>query len=757
MHTTQHNSETLVTLNIEGMHCASCVARLEKALGSTDGVREASVNFGTETATIRFDPAIVQEAGLIDMVEKTGYKASISKKAEAGLEERQRAQIKRWRNRLIFGIVFTVPIMVLSMLVPEFAGRYTILFALGTAVQLYLGLPYYKSAANAARRFTANMDTLIALGSSAAYLYSIAVSFILPGEGYSVYYEGAAMILTLITLGKWLEAGARFRTSQAVRKLMELAPKRATVIRDGKETEINAAELVVGDLIVVRPGEKAPVDGIVKEGASAFDESLITGESVPVNKEQGDEVIGGTINKEGMLTFEATKVGEETALNQIIAMVRSAQESKADVQRLADRVAGVFVPAVMGIAMLTFVGWMVFGGAQLRFQNALLSTVAVLIIACPCALGLATPTAIMVGSGLGAANGILIKEAHALEQTGKLDVVILDKTGTLTRGRPEVTEIKTAAGWEGDAPRLLALAASAEYGSEHPLGKAIVEEAGKEGLDLSKSSDFLAVPGQGVSAEVGSAHVLVGTARLMDDNGVEYAAEESEIERLEQEGNTVVIVAEAGRVAGLVALADRPKDHAKEAVAALKELGLEVVMVTGDNERTARAIALETGIDGVFAEVPPDKKADRVKELQDQGKLTAMVGDGINDAPALAQADVGMAIGTGADVAMETADITLVGGDVRGVADAVRLSRRTMRTIKQNLFLAFVYNSAAIPIAAAGLLNPMIAAGAMAASSVSVVSNSLLLKRRFAGLKRSSPAPACRRDRHGADRGVRRV
>lgn len=736
-HTAEHEVHGRVSLSIEGMHCAACVARLEKAFEKTEGVLEVAVNFASETATVRYDPAVLQEAGLIDVVVRTGYKASVATADGAGREERQKRQIRGWRNRLVVGIVLTAPILILSMFTADVTRWYTTLFVLGTVVQAYIGWPYYRSAINATRNFSANMDTLIALGSTAAYLYSIAVSFILRGEAYGVYYEGAAMILTLITLGKYLEAGARFRTSEAVRKLMELAPKRATVIRDGEEIEIDAAEVVAGDLVVVRPGEKIPVDGLVREGASTIDESLITGESMPVAKEQDDEVIGGTINKEGVLKFEATKVGEETALNQIVAMVRAAQESKADVQRLADKVSGVFVPTVISIAILTFAGWMLFAEATPEaplFQRSLLSMVAVLIIACPCALGLATPTAIIVGSGIGAASGILIKEAHALERAGKLDVVILDKTGTLTIGEPEVADVQTVR--EGDAPGLLAVAAAAEYGSEHPLGKAIVARAKEQGLDLQESSDFRATPGQGVSATVGGKRILVGTARLMSENDVDISPAESLIEDLEKKGNTVVMVAEDGAIAGVVALADRLKGHSREAVAELRELGIEVIMVTGDNERTAAAIAAEAGIDRVFARVPPDKKAERVRDLQDGGAVVAMVGDGINDAPALAQADIGIAIGTGADVAMEASDITLVGGDVRGVARAIRLSRGTMRTIKQNLFLAFVYNTAAIPIAAAGLLNPMVAAGAMAASSVSVVSNSLLLRRKFAGLAR---------------------
>jgi len=731
MHDHKPPGETRVILNVEGMHCAACASRVEKALQKAPGVRDATVNFGAETATVHMAAADADVEELISAVEDAGYAASVAERRESGLEARQRASIGGWRNRLIVGIALTVPIMLLSMVFKEMPGRYAVLFVLGTAVQAYVGWPYYVSAVRAALHLSANMDTLIALGSTAAYLYSVVASLHAPGEGYGIYYEGAAMILTLITLGKFLEANARFRTSSAIRKLMELSPGRATVLRDGVEKQIDAADVQVGDILIVRPGEKVPVDGVVTDGASSVDESMITGESLPAAKQQGDEVIGGTINREGSFKFEARKVGADTALSRIIEMVRTAQGSKANIQRVADQVSAIFVPAVITIALLVFAGWMIFG--DVGFSRSLMTGVAVLIISCPCALGLATPTAIIVASGQGAAHGILVKEAQTLEQAGKLNVVILDKTGTLTRGEPAVTAVRTLPGAQvgGDASRLLALAAAAEHGSEHPLGRAIYEKAIADGIDVPQAADFNSIPGRGVMAEVEGRRVIVGTHHLLGEHGVDTAPGAEIAEELEAKGNTVVLVAIDGVAAGVIALADQLKEHSAEAVAKLKQLGLKVILMTGDNERTAKAIASQAGIDNVFAQVLPGGKAERVKELQAAGLLVAMVGDGVNDAPALVQADVGIAIGSGTDVALEAGDITLVSGDVRGVANAILMSRRTLGTIKQNLFFAFFYNTAAIPLAASGLLNPMIAAGAMAASSVSVVSNSLLLKRRF--------------------------
>ncbi|HUW35511.1 MAG TPA: heavy metal translocating P-type ATPase [Planctomycetota bacterium] len=732
--TQTQGNETKVTLNIEGMHCASCVARVERTLAALPGVTRTAVNLAMETATVAYDPDKVAVDAMVDAVEDAGYKAKVSKLAGLTLEERQQRTIAEWRRRLIVGIIVTVPVIVLNMIVLHAMGIHSlavllVLFGLATIVQVYVGWPFYVSSVKAALSGSVSMDTLIAIGATAAYAYSVSNTFFTTGD---IYYEGSSTILTLITLGKFMEAGSKFKASAAIRKLMEFAPKRATVIRDGKEIEIGAAEVAAGDMVVVRPGERVPVDGIVRDGRSSVDESIITGESMPIEKKPDDEVIGGTINREGLLTFEATKVGEQTALNQIIEMVRAAQESKADVQRLADKVAGYFVPAAVGIGIVTFVLWFALGG---RFQPALMNMVAVLIIACPCALGLATPTAILVGSGTGAMHGILIREAQALERAGKANVVVLDKTGTLTYGRPEVTAVRPIGefGRSGQDPsaELLRIAASAEYGSEHPLGKAISTAAQERGLTTMQPVDFRAVPGQGVIAGIERKSVLAGTALLMQENNIAYEAAEVDAQRLENEGNTVVMVAIDGTVAGVIALADRLKDDSPRAVAELKDLGLAVFMITGDNKRTARAIAQKAGIDNVFAQVSPPEKAIRVDELQHEGKVVIMVGDGVNDAPALVQADVGMAIGTGADVALESADITLVSGELGGVVNAIRLSRQTMKAIRQNLFLAFVYNTIAIPVAAAGLLNPMIAAGAMALSSVSVVSNSLLLKRRF--------------------------
>lgn len=730
------SNQTKITLNVDGMHCAACAARIEKSLRALPGVSDASVNLATETAAVQFDDSLLQADGLIDSINRLGYSAEAAKSARLTAEERHEVTLSGWKTRLHVGIALTIPIVFFNMILGHFyhvhfTGMWTITFLLTSVVQFYVGWPYYLSAWKALKTGGANMDTLISTGSSVAYLYSVAVTYFSSTfSAGDIYFESAAMILTLITLGKYLEARARFKTSSAIRQLMELAPKRATVIRGGREVEIDAAEVCKDDIVIIRPGEKIPVDAIVVEGTSAVDESLVTGESVPATKEPGDEVIGGTFNKEGLLRVRAARVGEQTALNQIIAMVRSAQESKAEVQRLADVVSGYFVPAVLAIAALAFFMWMLFGTDAKLFQVALINMVAVLIIACPCSLGLATPTAIMAGTGIGATRGILAREAEALERTGSLDVIVFDKTGTITLGKPEVVDAAPLdASLSPD--ELLRLAASVEYGSEHPLGKAIVEHARKKELPLAQVAEFNAVPGQGVEASVDTRKILAGTRRLMDSRGIDVSPAADLLEQLEAQGKTAVILAADRGVAGVIALADKIKPDCAQAVSELKQLGLEVVMVTGDNERTARAIAQAAGIDTVFSRIPPAGKAGKIRQLQDEGRLVAMVGDGLNDSPALAQADVGIAIGTGADIAMEASDLTLVGGELHSVVDAVKLSRLTMRTIKQNLFFAFFYNTAAIPLAAFGLLNPMIAAAAMAASSVSVVSNSLLLRRRF--------------------------
>ncbi len=811
------------TFPVTGMNCAACSARVEKTVQSLSGVVRAAVNLATERLTVTYLPGIIAPAGIAKAVQDAGYRMLVAEDGAAPAEPGAAAEEERRRQVSLIRLKFIVSlavgaILMLMMLIPEswlsMQIQWYIMFALATPVQFWAGGQFYRGAWAALRHRTTDMNTLIAVGTSVAYLYSAAVTFFpgaferAAGAGFeaAVYYDSAVIIIGLILLGRWLEARAKGQTSAAMRRLVGLQAKTARVVRpapaagtateaavamqaapgsvagadvgaracsladvpgvedpadpagdsacslatrpvavsngDTIEIDIPVDEVFVGDVIVVRPGEKIPVDGVVLEGRSTVDESMLTGESIPVEKGPGDDVIGATLNRTGSFRFRATKVGRDTALAQIVRLVEEAQGSKAPIQRLADYIASIFVPVVLGIAVLTFLIWYFFG-PEPAFTLALLAFVSVVIIACPCAMGLATPTAIVVGTGKGAENGILIRSGEALERAYKLDVIVLDKTGTLTRGKPEVTDIVVVQVSRGNGAtmaltenELLRLAASAERGSEHPLGEAIVEEAKSRQLQLAEVSHFSAMPGRGVEAVIEGADILLGNHRLLDERGYSLNGLEATAGRLAEEGKTPMFVVVGGAVAGIIGVADVLKPDSADAVRGLQALGLEVYMITGDNQRTAEAIARQAGISHVLAEVLPERKAQAVKELQAAGKVVAMVGDGINDAPALAQADIGIAIGTGTDVAMETSDITLIRGDLTPIGTSIRLSRATMRVIKQNLGWAFGYNIALIPIAAGILypafgilLDPMFAAVAMALSSVSVLTNSLRLRR----------------------------
>jgi Cu+-exporting ATPase len=728
-------SDSTVSLRIEGMTCASCSARVEKKLSGMGGVVQASVNLATEKASIQYDPSRIKSSDLIGAVESLGYHARMSEDVTDRERELRERELKSLRTTLIISAVLTAPLllgMILWILglrgpIVTFLHNPWFQLVLATPVQFIIGSRFYKHAWLSLKSKSANMDVLIAMGTSAAYFFSLYNAFfqkVEPGMMHDLYFEASAVIITLILLGKYLEAVAKGKTSEAIRKLMGLQAKTARVIRDGREEDIPIEEVQVGDIIVVRPGEKVPVDGIIIEGTSAIDESMLTGESLPVEKKAGDTVIGATINKFGSFTFKATRIGKDTALSQIIRMVEEAQGSKAPIQKMADKVSGVFVPVVIGIAIFTFVIWMIATGDTGR---ALISAVSVLVIACPCALGLATPTAIMVGTGKGAEKGILIKGGEHLETAYKINTVVLDKTGTITKGTPEVTDIIPLAG--GSRQDLLSLAAIAEKRSEHPLGVAIYEQGKQELESVEDPGSFESITGMGVRARVRDREIHVGTRKLMASLGLDVSGIEEIVSGLEDQGKTAMILSSNGRVEGVIAVADTLKESSEKAISTLRKMGVEVYMITGDNERTAQAIAKQAGIDHVLAEVLPENKAKEVERLKSEGRIVAMVGDGINDAPALATANIGMAMGNGTDVAIEAADITLMRGDLATIPDAIRLSRKTMTKIKQNLFWAFIYNIIGIPFAALGLLNPMLAGGAMAFSSVSVVTNSLSLKR----------------------------
>ena len=720
------------------MTCAACATKIEKRIGKMDGVSSASVNFALETIAVEYDSKQVETTEMITAVKKMGYEL-IPKQDSKDKMDHKEQEIKKQEKKFILSLILTIPLLwtmvahfeFLSFIyMPHILMNPWVQLAFATPVQFIIGAQFYKGAFNSLRNKSANMDVLVALGTSAAYFYSLYLSIEWMNTGKvgspELYFEASAVIITLIVLGKLFEVRAKGKTSQAIQKLLGLQAKTARVLRDGVEIELPIEEVIAGDTILVKPGEKIPVDGEIIEGRSAIDESMITGESIPVDKVAGDNVIGATINKNGSLQIKATKVGKNTALAQIVKVVEEAQGSKAEIQRLADRISGIFVPVVVVIAVVTFLIWF-FIVTPGDFRSALIPTISILVIACPCALGLATPTSIMAGTGRAAELGLLFKGGEHLENTRSIDTVVLDKTGTVTKGQPALTDITVTAGFTED--EVLQLVATAENQSEHPLAQAIVLGVKEKGLSLLDVTDFEALPGYGIRAIVSGKEVLVGTRKLMNDYKITILGSSAAMEKLESEGKTAMLIAVDHKLAGVVAVADTVKETSKDAIARLQALGLEVIMLTGDNQRTAEAIARQVELYYVIAEVLPEQKSEEIKKLQDQGKKVAMVGDGINDAPALAMANIGMAVGTGTDIAIEAADITLMRGDLNSVADAIIMSHKTMRNIKQNLFFAFFYNTIGIPIAAIGLLAPWVAGAAMAFSSVSVVLNALRLQK----------------------------
>ncbi|MEC0301106.1 MULTISPECIES: heavy metal translocating P-type ATPase [Peribacillus] len=722
--------------DITGMTCAACATRIEKGLNKMEGIATANVNLALEKATLEFNPSEVTISDIIAKVEKLGYGAHQKHDNKEQVDHREK-HIKDQQRKFTISAILSLPLLwtmvghfsfTSFLYVPDFLMNPWIQLILATPVQFIIGKQFYVGAYKALRNGSANMDVLVVMGTSAAYFYSLYQAIVTAGthHGPHLYFETSAVLITLILLGKLFEARAKGRSSEAIKKLMGLQAKTAIVERDGVEKEVPLEEVVIGDTILVKPGEKIPVDGEVVEGTTAVDESMLTGESLPVDKKAGDALYGSTINKNGFIKMTATKVGRDTALAQIIKVVEDAQGSKAPIQRMADQISGIFVPIVVGIAFLTFLVWIIWVQPG-EFTPALEVLIAILVIACPCALGLATPTSIMAGSGRAAEFGILFKGGEHLEQTQSIDTVVVDKTGTVTHGKPVLTDVLLADGQYED--KFLSMVGAAEKQSEHPLAEAIVQGIQEKGIELGDVQFFEAIPGYGVQATVSGQGVVIGTRKLMQQYGIDIHSVLPAMEELERNGKTAMLAGINGQYAGVVAVADTIKDTSGEAVRRLQEMGIKVIMMTGDNERTAQAIAKEVGVDAVIAEVLPEGKAEEVKKLQQQGKKVAMVGDGINDAPALATADIGMAIGTGTDVAMEAADITLIRGDLNSIADAILMSRKTMRNIKQNLFWAFAYNTIGIPIAAIGLLAPWVAGAAMAFSSVSVVLNALRLQR----------------------------